>query len=168
MLKATSKGLITGAVLSIVSTGALADDGNGLAVGAKVGVVDIDLSGVSSDTAFGLSFGYNFTKSQSVELEYTTGSGSAGLVDVSVDSLALYWAYRSTGKVYFLAKAGVANVKGEIKSSIALYSVSGSDTGLSAGIGGGWRISDSFALEAEYTILDSDATFYGITARFSH
>lgn len=153
--------------MSAVSVGAFAGENGGFALGLKAGVVDIGLSGVSSDTAFGFNLGYNFTETQSAELEYTMGSGSAGSVDIDVDSLALYWAYRSTGNVYFLAKAGVANVKGKIKSNIELYNASGSDTGFSAGIGGGWRINDTFALEAEYTMLESDANFYGLTARFS-
>src|SRR5690606_18743301 len=107
MLKIT-RGLIVGALLSVASTGVYANEEGGFSLGAKVGVIDVDLSGVSSDTAFGFNLGYNFTATQSVELEYTMGSASVDVgflnVDVDVDALGLYWAYRSTGNIYFLGK----------------------------------------------------------------
>ena len=78
--------------------------------------------------------------------------------------MAIYGTFRSEGRAYFLAKAGL--VKEEIEISGGGSSVSVDDTGMSYGIGGGFKLSDKIAIEAEYTLVEEDVSYVGATARF--
>ncbi len=135
--------------------------------GIKFGSFQPGISGIDSGTGFGFQFGYNATESVAIEFEYMSSSldydilGESG--DFDVTTMGIYGAYRSTGKGYFLGKLGLINEK--LKASS--LNASESDSGLSLGIGGGFRASDSFSIEAEYTILEQDLNFIGLTGRFT-
>ena len=105
---------------------------------------------------FSVEFEYLST-SLDVEVSTSTMSGSDSL---DVDTMAIYGAYRSPGDFYFLGKIGV------LSEDVSGPGESASDTGLSYGIGGGATINEMFSVEAEYTILEDDISFFGVTGRY--
>src|SRR5690606_38216098 len=74
-----------------------------------------------------------------------------------VDSTAVYGTYRSAGDMYLLGKIGVASLDGFGES----------DTGLSFGLGAGIATGSGIAIEAEYTVLDSDVSFFVLTGKIN-
>jgi len=152
--------------VSAFSCVAQADEGQ-MYVGIKAGSFMVDLDGADDPTPFGVQLGYDFGQNLSLEFEYNTGSADYSVlgttVDMDVTTMAAYGTFRSEGKGYFLVKLGL--IKEEIEASTSLISVSEDDTGLSYGFGGGIRLADKFALEAEYTIVEQDVDYLGLTAR---
>ncbi len=135
--------------------------------GLKFGSFQADVSGIDSGMGLGFQLGYNATESVAIEFEYMSSSldydilGVSGDVDVS--TMGIYGTYRSTGQGYFLGKLGFLSEKLKAGS----LNLSESDSGLSLGIGGGYRASESFSIEAEYTILEQDLNFIGLTGRLT-
>ena len=123
--------------------------------GFKAGLMDADASGHANPLNVGALFGYQFFDephgSGAVEGEFTTtltkgdkdGGGKWG-----VDTLAVYFAYRTAGDVYFKGKAGVAN-----------QHISGTDrvpdgSTFAFGVGVGWKASRKAGIELEGTAFD--------------
>ncbi len=134
----------------------------------------IDVSEFEDADSAGLVVGYKISDSASgslaVEGEYTNSStaditvlGVTGKWDI--DTLAVYLAYRSGGDLYLKGKVGYLDE--DINANIVGVSISGSDSGLSVGIGGGWKIGKKSALELEYTIIEEDANFLSLGVNFS-
>lgn len=120
--------------------------------GLKFGNMDVD-GPAGSETAIGVQLGYRAAPRISAELEIL----QAEFGNVDVDTMGIYGTYRSAGDMYFLGKIGFATIDG-----------GGDDeSGLSYGIGGGIATGSNIAIEAEYTILDSDVSFFGITAKLT-
>jgi len=154
-----SKTLLASTLICSAGTAVFAaEDESKFTAGIKLGILDIDEG--SSDMAYGIAGGYKLYEGGSLSIEALGND-----VDIDTTSLSVYYAYRSTGEAYFLGKIGATNI--EAKASLAGQSVSESDTGLSYGLGGGYRFSENFAAELEYTVLDQDASFVGVTAQFS-
>jgi outer membrane immunogenic protein len=143
------------AALSSLSFAATAGDA-GVTGGIKFGKSMIDIAGADDGNSKGLSLGYDFGNSFSAELDILSGDASG----IDIDTKAIYGTYRSEGKGYFLAKIGYLNEK------LKYGSYSESDSGLSYGIGGGFRINDKFSVELEYTIIEADVNFLGLGARY--
>lgn len=133
-----------------------------------------DATGVSVDIDNGLGFGlhgdYMIRDNWYVDVEFTSVSVdttfSSGMGEVSDDidirSFAVYGAYRSTGQLYYLGKLGLLS-----ESVSASGDVDESEVGLSFAIGGGYKFSDVFSLEAEFTSIEKDVAFIGATARYT-
>ena len=168
---------------------------NGVYIGVGVGQVlyesveDID---GSVDDSFGseILVGYKFSGNVSAELSYVDGAKSD--IDFAVDgfryqgeldfsSISLYGVYRTHGDIYFMAKIGVLSEKikmdaeycGMITGSYSCigldyYNIPSSydDTGISAGIGGGWKVHSNLLVEAEFTILEEDIGFVTVGANY--
>ena len=68
--------------------------------------------------------------------------------------------------MYVKAKAGYANVDVNISANYIVPSTT--DSGFSAGIGGGMHIGGMFSLEGEYTLLSSDVSYLsaGVLVQF--
>jgi len=166
MIKRTNITLPTLAIaLAITSAPSIADDNKGQAyAGLKFGSFQVDVEGVDNSTPIGFQLGYDLGDTLSFEVEYNKGSGDVdfGFAETEYDmtTMAIYATFRSKGKGYFLAKAGL------IKEEIEIGSISEDDTGLSYGFGGGFKLNDNIALEAEFTIVEEDANYIGATARF--
>lgn len=153
-----AKKLLGVAVLGALSTGALAQE-EGITLGAKLAFdvsVDTDFGDFDGD-GFGINAGYGFGNGVSAEIEFI--SGEIDDVDADFDLMAIYGTYRSNGDAYFLGKLGYAD--GELETL--------DDTGLSYGIGGGYRFNEQFSVEGEYTMFDFDdidADMIAIGARY--
>lgn len=115
-------------------------------------------------------------------------------LDASVDSYGVYGVYRSSGQLYFKAKAGLLSVKttidgGASKASVKVVNASNqsttisanqmsldlsefdqskseTETKFSAGIGGGYKFSEKLAAELEYTQLTSDFDAYTLSVKY--
>ncbi len=152
--------------VSALSSVVQADEGQ-MYIGVKAGSFLVDLDGADDPEPFGVQLGYDFGQNLSLEFEYNTGSadytGFGSTVDMDLTTMAIYATFRSEGQGYFLTKIGF--LKEELELSNASASENIDDTGLSYGIGGGFKLGDQFALEAEYTIIEQDVDYFGLTGR---
>ncbi len=149
--------------------------------GLKLGSMAVDESSIQDEfrgsgisvsvkdgTAFGLQLGYATSDTFGVELEYLSGDadikasgfGVSGSETIDITTIAIYGAYRSGGDFYFLGKLGL------LSEDISFEGFSESDQGLSLGIGGGFRFSQG-SVELEYTIIEEDVNFLGLTGRLN-
>ncbi|VAW82826.1 hypothetical protein MNBD_GAMMA14-824 [hydrothermal vent metagenome] len=159
--------------LCLVSGAVMAE---GAYVGARVGIMDADVSGLDSATNMGVLLGYTFGDvsdgmTWAVEGEFTT-TASKGDVDLAgfngdwdIDTQAIYGVLRIGGDFY--GKARVGYLREDISVSVAGISADGSDSGLSGGVGAGWRINEQIAIEAEYTLVEKDVDFYSAGVNFA-
>ena len=152
------------ALLSSTASFAQEKQSNGFYVGLQAGKVDVDVNepGVDVDDgdAIGLTLGY-VPDMWGAEIQLTNSD-----IDITVDgetvesdykTVAAYAVFRTRGDAYFKARAGL--LREEIETNFA----SETDTGFSAGIGAGVRVS-IINLEAEFTVLEEDANLFSIGA----
>ncbi len=163
-----------------------ADDVAGPYIGIKAGVFTIDVDeseslDVDDPSALGFVIGGKFNRFIGMEFEYNQSDDAGFDVENSsvegqldIQTMALYFVFRTPGKVYFKAKAGVLHEKIDgsggsssgsggscdfLSSTCVSTSVSEKDTGLSAGVGIGFMLGKSVSLEAEYTIIEEDVGY---------
>ena len=125
--------------------------------GVKAATVDLDANNYSNTLNVGVFVGAEFAQAGSniisLEGELTTsiidGDTNVSGIDWSVRTMALYAAMRTSGETYVKLKAGLLDR--EITLSAAGGSISGSDSGLSWGVGLGFS-----NYEIEYTFIDGD------------
>ncbi len=132
--------------------------------GVKTGPMVIDVGGFSDTTNTGVVVGYEIgavVADLALEAEFTTSTsdGKLGSQDVSLDTQALYLAFRTAGPFYFKAKAGYVN------EDLKVGNESSSDTGLSYGVGLGLGLGLA-QLELELTTIDTDIVFISVGAQF--
>jgi len=151
--KAAATGL-TAFTLLTFSASSFAEEG-AFSAGFKFGNMDPDE--VSSETAMGFQLGYGITDNITAEFEFLRAEFDTILGDRDLDSKAIYATYRTDGELYLVGKVGYASL--DIASE--------SESGLSFGIGGGYSVNDSFDVEVEYTILEDDVNFLGLTAKYN-
>lgn len=143
-------GLLT--MSALLSFSAISQAGQGdFSAGLKFGNMDVD--GGDSETALGIQLGYRATSRISAELEIL----QAEFGNRDADSTAVYGTYRSAGDIYLLGKIGFASLDGAGES----------ESGLSFGLGAGIATGNGISIEAEYTVLDSDVSFFGLTGKIS-
>jgi len=102
-----------------------------------------------------------------VQAEFTTTANDgtyAGLpapyvYDVTVNTQAIYGAFRTAGPVYLIAKAGV------LRKQLDVGSDSTTDSGLAGGVGIGLSVGVA-QLELEYTLVDQDTSYASLGVRF--
>lgn len=100
-----------------------------------------------------------------VQAEFTTSIEDGTLVvfpyafPVSIDTQAIYAAFRTAGPVYLVAKAGV------LREEVDIGGFSESDSGLSGGIGVGFSLGVA-QLELEYTVVEEDVAYASLGLRF--
>lgn len=86
---------------------------------------------------------------------------------MDLNTLAFSLAFRSAGDAYLLAKAGILTEELDVtvrNNMGGSYSDSTSDSGLTLGLGAGLRINNNLGLELEYTLIEEDVDFFGISA----
>ncbi|VUD56719.1 hypothetical protein TDB9533_02364 [Thalassocella blandensis] len=174
------KKVLSAVIISSLSLSALASDNpmeGKVTAGVKLGLFMADSGDAGSDSVsvdvddgsgFGIQLGYKVNDNIAVEFEYLSTSldveFSTDTLSASdsldVDTMAIYGVYRTSGDFYFLGKAGL------LSEDVSGPGESGSDTGLSFGIGGGATINEMLSVEAEYTILEDDISFFGVTGRY--
>lgn len=143
----------------------------GLSAGFKFGQTVVSSEGDSpgvtteSDAAFGMNVGYAITPQWSAEFEFIKGgaeiAGPGGSLDVGTQSIAAYATYRSPGQLYLVGKIGL--VKVDFTESRFGDS---SESGLSYGFGGGYRLSESLGIELDYTVVEEDMDWMLLSARY--
>lgn len=160
-------------VICLLGNTAMAE---GLYLGAKIGVVDADVSGFDDATNAGVTVGYQFAPvseniSWALEGEFTTTVsdgdisvfGSNGSWDV--DTQALYGVLRIGGDLY--GKLRLGYLREDVSASVAGVSADGSDDGVSGGLGAGWRANEQLSVELEYTLVEEDLDFYSVGLNFA-
>lgn len=145
----------------------------GLYLGVKGGEMNIsDGIPFNDATSVGILLGTNVQDSGlAIEGELTTTVSAAEHKTISgseldIYTLAFYGVYRSAGSFYIKGKAGLIYEYLNISSFI--FPLEGEDIGISLGVGGGFRISNSVNLELEYTLIESDIDYIslGMTFKF--
>jgi len=133
-------------------------------LGLKGGYMFSGVDGMDESTNIGLLVGYNFGDilfegtrygSLAAELEGTTTliEGDVTIPQFfdgtwTLNSAALWLAYRTPHFLYAKGKVGLEYVDLSVDQFGNDFEDSG--FGLSWGVGGGWRITESYSLEAEY------------------
>lgn len=141
---------------------------HGLYLSAKAGSMDADFSGFDPAVNIGVGIGYDVYSDRSgvwsAEGEFTTtvsdGDISGG-GEWDARTVSAYGVYRTPGDLYGKAKAGWTqqDVK---RGGVGGEPISANDSSFSYGIGGGWRLNPSSALELEYTRATDDLNFLNI------
>jgi len=164
-----STSLIFSSITSFTSSASDSDTTSNFHAGLKAGYFFTNIDEVDGGNGFGFQLGYNVTPTLSLDLEYTSGTFDATVANYDIDfdytTTALYVTYRSTGDAYLLAKAGYLNE--DLSTSFLGVDLSEDESGASFGIGGGYRFSESFAGEIDYTVIEENINFIGLTAQFS-
>jgi triphosphoribosyl-dephospho-CoA synthetase len=132
--------------------------------GAKTGPMLIDSNGFSDATNTGVMVGYQLgvavgDLAVEGELTKTTSDGKFSNAKVSLDTQALYLAFRTAGPIYFKAKGGFVN------EDLSIGNSSATDSGASYGVGLGFGIGIA-QLELELTAIDQDITFFSVGVQF--
>lgn len=102
------------------------------------------------------------------ELTTTLSNGDINYYGTSgnwhITTLAGYGVFRTRGPIYLKAKAGL--LYENVGASLAGLAATGSDMGLSFGVGGGMRLQNGQSLEVEYTIIESDVNMLSVGYNF--
>jgi hypothetical protein len=146
-------------------------------IGASYNNVAIDFSKASvEDTAgIGLVFGIDFGKNLAFEAEYINSGkadmdytvGSIEKAKIQIRSLAVYAVFRTSGKVYFKGRAGLAANLVDItdikcSGNFCIDGLFDDSAGLALGVGGGILITKAMKLEIEYKLINSDIDIFGL------
>ena len=127
-------------------------------LGVKAGILTIDSDDPATDavdvTNMGFVFGGHLNDYLALEFDYTQTVSAekedfiGTAVKVHTDTIGLFLVARTTGDLYVKGRLGYSWIDQEITKV-------GSDTvyGLAGGLGAGYEFSDTFSLEAEYTLF---------------
>lgn len=165
--------VILGAVLGMVAGTAMAQ---GPYVGGKVAWVNVDdVLGISFDSAMngGVVLGYEFLPDYGLaaEAEFTTSinDGDWSYLGVSgnwdIQTSAIYLVSRLGQEVYAKVKVGYLNE--DISVTVPGLTVSGDDSGVSWGLGGGYKFTQNVSAEVEWTKIEADADAWSAGVNFS-
>ena len=108
--------------------------------------------------------GYGFANGFAVEAEYTKTNFKLAGGDGDIATFAAYGVYRTQGDFYGKFKAGILSET--VKASNRFSRVEATETGLSAGIGAGYRFNDTISMELEYTMIEKDVNFLSAALNF--
>ncbi len=163
-----SKNALYAAVLVAAAGQASAE---GLYGGGKIGLMDLDYHDTNEATNLGVLLGYDFPSRNmiqgalEVELTTTISDGDfGGRGHWDLDTQAAYGVLKIGDPLYAKLKAGLLHEEGSTSGRGGSFN--GSDTGLSVGFGGGWRLAPNVALEAEFTRIEQDVDFWSFGANF--
>lgn len=142
-------------------------------IGAKTGLMLIDVGGVDDIIPLGVVYGQRIQDNFWIEGEFNLGligGDVSGGGDFDIWTLAGYGVYRHplNDQAYLKGKLGLLYERVEYDSNFFGIPVSASDNdfGLSLGVGGGLKIDDRISAEAELTIIESDVTFLSVGLNF--
>ena len=130
-------------------------------LGLKSGALFADEPKVESTNALGIQLEYHFNPNLSIEADYSRGDSDEdnSSDNLIFETLAAYVVLRSRNTTYALIKMGLQNNLG---SSAILKQ---NNVNLSAGIGAGVILNRRFSIESEYTLVNENFTYLGITLR---
>ncbi|GAB2887737.1 outer membrane beta-barrel protein [Microbulbifer echini] len=134
----------------------------GAYVGAVFGVMNTDVSGDDSPLNAGIRAGYSWNSGWGLETELTNSVVEGefnyhywGAENYSLATQAIYATYRSEGDIYLKGRLGYLREELEI-DHFGEYS----DSGASAGIGAGFKLTERVLFETEYTFIESDVDYW--------
>ena len=142
--------------------------------GLTGGTVDIDENNFDDAANFGAYANYLLSEDERgaffVEGVYTRtfNDGDVLTGEWDIETLAAYGGFRTAGPWFLKAKAGYGWRDVNITNIAPGQGIDGSETNLTFGAGGGFRLNNDTGLELEYTYLDSDISMLtlGIFTRF--
>ncbi|WP_226642551.1 porin family protein [Microbulbifer variabilis] len=149
-------------VIALSLMGSVAAQAEEAYIGGVAGLVDINVSG-DNPLNGGVRVGYIWNSGFGIEAELTDslveGEQSprpyGDRFDYSFETQALYVTYRTQGDVYFKGRLGYSHEEMDVK-----YLGGPSESGVSAGVGAGFKLAKNVDFEAEYTFLDSDVDYW--------
>ncbi|MGH8493313.1 MAG: outer membrane beta-barrel protein [Moraxellaceae bacterium] len=131
---------------------------SGFYLGVTAGKHNADVEELSGGSAGGLMGGYRIANGFALEAAFTASDFDvedfSGCL-LEFDTAAFYGAFRSPGKGYFKARVGLLHETLTARDACAGLIDEMSDTGLSLGVGAGFRFGKG-ALEVEYTLVEQD------------
>jgi len=159
-------------MVAALAAGTTAQAAGKIYLGGVLGLVDYDAPGFDRAYNLGVYGGYNLlgrdshwnadlkggTLAAEGQVTLSVAKGDAGLAgDWDMTSFAVYAAYRHAFTDYFYGKAKLGVVNYDISTDLpSIYS--GRETGLSAGIGAGFKVGPG-NIEVEITNHNSDIFF---------
>lgn len=152
-----------------LTTSAWAETETGFYIGLTAGSDKIDAEGVDDASGAGIMAGWRFNKN--FALEFAGHASEADADDLltgcvfEVDTAALYLAARSSGQLYAKGRVGVLSETITPRDTCA-FAPEETDSGLSAGIGGGVRLGQA-ALELEYTMVEADVNRLSLSVLYN-
>lgn len=165
------KALLFAVILCNISTMSNADVGDRFAE-IKYGLTHIsafdDDADVTSEDkpAFGINLGYQFSPRWAMELEYVQGGTEIRdkflTLDADITTFAGYATYRSAGDFYFIGKIGIVQYKLD-----ANFTSDFTESGMSFGLGSGYRLLFNLDLELSYTVVAADTDWFMLSARYN-
>lgn len=130
-------------------------------IGVKAGALLADKPKIDSTNTLGLQLEYHFTPNLAIEADYLKGnSEDIPTDDTNMESLAVYGVLRSKNTCYALLKVGF---EGDLGTSSILNQ---KGISLSAGIGAGVILNRRFSIESEYTLINENLTYLGLSFRY--
>ena len=161
----------------VFSSTLFAADGRDIYLGASYNVVDIDFANATVEDTEGVAlvFGIEFGKYLAFEAEYINSGkadmdyhvGSVESAKIQIRSLSAYGVFRTTGRVYFKGRVGLAASLMDVtdvqcSGSLCINNLNDDDLGLALGAGAGVMITKALKLELEYKLINSDIDIYGL------
>ncbi|WP_444928549.1 outer membrane beta-barrel protein [Microbulbifer sp. SSSA002] len=134
----------------------------GAYVGGVFGIMDVDAPGNSPFNA-GVRAGYTWDSGWGIEVEATDSviEGEYDYYwsdyDYSLATQAIYATYRRNQRDFYL-KGRVGYLREEL--SVDNWQAQESDTGLSAGFGIGFNLTDKAVMELDYTLIEADVNYW--------
>lgn len=120
---------------------------------------------------FGIEFGQNwafeaeYINSGKTDMKYNVGSIESA--KFQLQSLGIYGVFKTSGKVYFKGRAGIASnlidlTDIQCSGSFCVNNIYDDDAGFAFGVGGGILITEALKLEAEYKLVNKDIDIFGL------
>jgi opacity protein-like surface antigen len=175
--------LLVSVAIMLVFAGSVAAQ---MYLGAKTGMMMIDVEGVDNIIPIGAFGGYEFMPNMAIEGEFnyrvSGGDWDYGFMDAIAKTeyklwtLAGYFVYRYplNEMLYLKGKAGVLYENVTAEGSVSIpgvgtlsYDASGTDTGLSVGGGLGMNLNEQFSGEVEFAIIESDVNYFSVGLRMN-
>ena len=139
-------------------------------VGFKGGLMKPDAGGYDDAVNGAVLLGFEFLDldvgSIAIEGEYTDtvseGDATFGGIhgEWEIETYAIYGVFRTRGTLFFKGKIGYLHE--DVSSTVGGFGATGSDSGLSLGIGAGLRIGNHGSIELEYTIIEEDVDYLSV------
>jgi len=139
--------------------------------GIKAGQMIPDIGILGNTVNLGVMMGFplnNPATSFEAELTSTVSKGDVEFYgsEWDVTTLAGYFVYRSQSTTYVKLKAGLLYEDVTIGGFYYGSSSSGTDTGLSLGVGIGWDLGHAHKIELEATLIEADINFISVSYLF--
>lgn len=159
------KVLLTAIITLALSNVAMAKDG-GYYAGAAYAIQSVAGTSAGSALVFTGGKALNEKLDFEVEMSQQLTSPTINTVDVEVSTFGAYGVYKHKVDEKLSVRARAGLVRENITLSAGTLAISGTSIGLSYGAQAAYKLSESLAVFADYTILSSSISHLGAGARF--